>query len=179
LNFKLKTGTDLIIPQSKTDFPIPFLQADFYNLPFKNNSYDIILLRFVVEHIEQPKQALTEFFRVLKPEGKILIMTTNLISPIIFLPKLLPYSLRRKLIQKLFAAGEDDLFPTFHYLNTKRAFENYSDMFDIVDWKYIQDVNWNRKWLFGLFFTWHLLTRWFSTHFLRSNIITLLKSTKK
>lgn len=178
LKFKLKTGTDLILPNDKKSLPIPFIQADLYNLPFKNNSFNLVILRFVVEHIQHPEKSFAEIQRILNPEGKVLIMTTNICSPLIFIPKLLPYSLRKKIILKLFGAADDDIFPTYHRLNSRNAFLKNMSSFKIQKWKYIQDVNFNRKWLFNLFFIWHLITKWFRLSFLRTNIITLIKNEK-
>ncbi len=175
LKFKNKFGTDLIFPKNTPEYPIPFLQSDLYYLPFKDNSYNLIILRFVVEHIKYPLQAFTEFNRILKPGGHVLILTTNICSPIIFLPRLLPYKIRKKLIIKLFKAGDDDLFPTYHRMNTKYSLKKFAHLFNIVDLKYVQDLNWTRRWIFCLFFFWHLLSKWFFIHFLRSNFITLLK----
>ncbi len=121
LKYNIKIGTDLLPPKNKDALSIPFFQSDLYHLPFKDSSYDLILLRFVVEHIEYPKQAFNEISRILKQGGNVLILTTNICSPIIFLPKLFPFKNRKKLILKLLGVVDDDIFPTFHHLNTKHA----------------------------------------------------------
>jgi len=41
-------------------------QADIFNLSFEDESFDHIFLCFVLEHLPNPKQALTELNRVLK-----------------------------------------------------------------------------------------------------------------
>ncbi len=179
LNFRFKTGTDLIFPKSSNSQPITFIQSDLYCLPFKNNSYDLVLLRFVVEHIKNPDVAFSEIARILRPGGLVLIMTTNICSPLIFLPKLLPYYLRKKLILKLFGVSENDIFPTYHRINSRVSFSKVLPSFEIQKWKYIQDVNLNHRWVFSLFFIWHLLTKWLKLFFFRTNIIALLKSRKK
>ncbi len=47
--------------------------GDVFALPFKNNSFDFIILSEVLEHLDQPHQALKECYRILKPEGRLLI----------------------------------------------------------------------------------------------------------
>lgn len=42
-------------------------------LPFSNNSIDTVILFEVLEHLEQPKAALEEIYRVLKPGGNLLL----------------------------------------------------------------------------------------------------------
>lgn len=56
------TTTDL-------ESPIADVKADICNLPFKNNSYDIILCNHVLEHIPDDTKAMQELYRVLKPGG--------------------------------------------------------------------------------------------------------------
>ncbi|MGB1308184.1 MAG: class I SAM-dependent methyltransferase [Oceanihabitans sp.] len=56
------TTTDL-------ESPIADVKADICNLPFKDNSYDIILCNHVLEHIPNDTKAMQELYRVLKPGG--------------------------------------------------------------------------------------------------------------
>jgi len=44
-----------------------------YELPFGDKSFDIVLCMAVIEHLEDPKVAIAEIQRVLKPGGKILV----------------------------------------------------------------------------------------------------------
>ena len=158
------------------DRNVPFIQSDIINLPFKDKSIDLLLLRFVVEHLSDPEEAFHEINRILSPGGKVLIVTTNLSSPIIFLPKIfLPYSIRKWLLKIIFRAQDDDIFPTYHLINTKRAYRKLSHILSLKDLIYIQDINWTHKWLFLLYYTFHLKTKFFHLKFLRSNIITILQ----
>lgn len=56
------TTTDLLSP-------IADVKADICNLPFENDSYDIILCNHVLEHIPDDTKAMQELFRVIKPGG--------------------------------------------------------------------------------------------------------------
>lgn len=50
----------------------------FYNgvdLPFENNSFDSIVCFEVLEHVFEPEKMVHEMFRVLKPDGTILLTT--------------------------------------------------------------------------------------------------------
>lgn len=48
-------------------------QADAASLPFKDNSFDLITSLDLIEHLEGDKKALTEFLRILKPEGFLVL----------------------------------------------------------------------------------------------------------
>ena len=49
--------------------PIADVKADICNLPFEDNSYDIILCNHVLEHIPDDTKAMQELYRVMKPGG--------------------------------------------------------------------------------------------------------------
>ncbi|WP_033960176.1 class I SAM-dependent methyltransferase [Psychroserpens jangbogonensis] len=56
------TTTDL-------ESPIADVKADICDLPFEDDSYDVILCNHVLEHIPDDTKAMQELFRVLKPGG--------------------------------------------------------------------------------------------------------------
>jgi SAM-dependent methyltransferase len=56
------TTTDLVSP-------IADVKADICNLPFENNTYDVILCNHVLEHIPDDTKAMQELYRVMKPGG--------------------------------------------------------------------------------------------------------------
>jgi predicted SAM-dependent methyltransferase len=49
--------------------PLADVKADICNLPFKDNTYNIILCNHVLEHIPDDTKAMQELYRVLKPGG--------------------------------------------------------------------------------------------------------------
>ncbi len=46
-------------------------------LPFEDESLDMVFFESVLEHVESPRRALDEFYRVLKPGGIAYVSTTN------------------------------------------------------------------------------------------------------
>ncbi|MGC1204837.1 MAG: methyltransferase domain-containing protein [Flavobacteriaceae bacterium] len=53
--------------------PLADVKADICNLPFENNSYDIIFCNHVLEHIPDDTKAMHELYRVLKPQGMAIL----------------------------------------------------------------------------------------------------------
>ena len=49
--------------------PLADVKADICNLPFDDNSFDVILCNHVLEHIPDDIKAMQELYRVLKPGG--------------------------------------------------------------------------------------------------------------
>ena len=58
-----------------TDEFKPDIVGDIHALPFADNSIEAILCLDILEHIEDPKKAASEMYRVLKPGGYILVKT--------------------------------------------------------------------------------------------------------
>jgi demethylmenaquinone methyltransferase/2-methoxy-6-polyprenyl-1,4-benzoquinol methylase len=52
---------------------ITFVEADAMNLPFADNEFDAVTISFGLRNIEDPKKALAEMFRVLKPGGRLVV----------------------------------------------------------------------------------------------------------
>ena len=51
------------------DSPIADVKADIVNLPFTDNSFDVVLCNHVLEHIQDDIKAMKELFRVMKKGG--------------------------------------------------------------------------------------------------------------
>jgi demethylmenaquinone methyltransferase/2-methoxy-6-polyprenyl-1,4-benzoquinol methylase len=52
---------------------ITFVEADAMALPFADAQFDAVTISFGLRNIEDPKKALSEMFRVLKPGGRLVI----------------------------------------------------------------------------------------------------------
>jgi protein-L-isoaspartate O-methyltransferase len=53
---------------------VKFQQADIFNLPFEEESFDHIFVCFVLEHLPNPQPALMHLKRVLKPNGTLTVI---------------------------------------------------------------------------------------------------------
>jgi SAM-dependent methyltransferase len=49
--------------------PIVDVKADILDLPFENESFDVVFCNHVLEHIEDDRKAMSELYRVMKPGG--------------------------------------------------------------------------------------------------------------
>lgn len=59
--------------EEKTDGEIFSVSGDVFNLPFPSDSFDFILLSEVLEHLNDPLEAVTELQRVLKAGGSLIV----------------------------------------------------------------------------------------------------------
>jgi len=65
---------------------VQYPKVDMQNLPYEDNNFDFVISDQVIEHLEDPKKAIKESYRVLNKEG-IAIHTTCFINYIHSCPK--------------------------------------------------------------------------------------------
>ena len=94
------------------------LCASSNSLPLKSGSVDIIVSRWMFEHLEAPEEALREFARVLKTGGFLYIKTPNLWNYAMLVSWATPTFLHNMFRA---ATGHGDNIPTFYRANTERS----------------------------------------------------------
>jgi SAM-dependent methyltransferase len=70
---KLTIGID-IRDNSNISPTLNFIQADCHTLPFKDQSFDLVVSLGVLEHVADYEQAIIEMKRLLKPNGYLFLM---------------------------------------------------------------------------------------------------------
>jgi SAM-dependent methyltransferase len=100
----------------------PFgIRGDLSRLPFPSEHFDMVISRSVVEHLEDPGKVFREFYRVLRPGGKVVIVTPNKYDYVSLIAAMTPYRVHRALVSKIFRVPEDDVFPTLYRANSLSA----------------------------------------------------------
>ena len=56
---------------------IPAVRLDAHHLPFRDDSFDLVLLNEAIYYLAEPDRFLKECARVLRPGGRVLIVTIN------------------------------------------------------------------------------------------------------
>ena len=98
-----------------------FVVAGAEELPFEEASFDLVYANFVVEHLERPDGALAEFARVLRPDGRLVVVTTNRANPFMRLADALPSAARVAVKRGGAGVEERDVYPTRYLANTPDA----------------------------------------------------------
>ena len=92
-------------------------RGDVEELPFADASFDAVLSTHVAEHLARPEAAFGEMARVLRPGGRLLLLTPNRRHYVPVLARLLPTGLHAAVNQRR-GLGEHDVFPTLYRANT-------------------------------------------------------------
>ena len=102
------------------------LQADLdRKIPLQDESVDLAASKFLLEHLEDPHRFFREVHRILRPSGRIVLMTPNLLYyPYGFnllLSRLLSQKTRMRLVQAFSGRPADDIFPVHYRCNTPKT----------------------------------------------------------
>jgi len=98
---------------------VPVVQADAEKLPFPEQTFDLVVMTEILEHLPDPVQALSEVFKIVKPGGAVILSTPNrsslhfhqISNVFMVLEKLLGLWLQPVLSKEnLLWSGPDDLY---------------------------------------------------------------------
>lgn len=101
---------------------MPVIRGRGECLPFADESFDLVVSVWVLEHLRDPGRTFGEVRRVLRPGGHFIFLTPNLRNPLMVLNRLgkaLP-RLQRRLVPRLYGRVEADTFPVQYRANTPR-----------------------------------------------------------
>lgn len=59
---------------------VSYVQADAQNMPFEENSFDIVISCETIEHVPDPRAAVREMHRVCKPGGTLFLTAPNYLN---------------------------------------------------------------------------------------------------
>ena len=99
-------------------------------LPFEDAAFDMIVSRYVFEHIDQAEETARELMRVLKPGGLLCAVTPNKWGYVAIGARLVPNRLHAKALTRVQPGRhQQDVFPTRYRMNSmgslRRLFGKY------------------------------------------------------
>jgi SAM-dependent methyltransferase len=92
--------------------------TDLRRWPLDGQTFDLIIARYVLEHVETSGEFLANIKRALKPGGEFLFLTPNLLHPAVAVSHILPVSLKHLILSATKQVDSADVFPTHYRLNT-------------------------------------------------------------
>ncbi len=72
---------------ARENFQIPVLSGTLLENDIPDNSFDIVTMQHVIEHLHNPTETLNKIFHILKPSGKLVMLTPNIKSLVQILMK--------------------------------------------------------------------------------------------
>lgn len=116
----LAVGCDLVESHLKQNRSLHVVAvADAGQLPFADNSFDVVSANMVVEHLRDPKLVFREIARVLVSGGHFVFVTPNRSNPAVFLASIiLPSQMRRRLAELVDSRDPGHVFHTYYRANS-------------------------------------------------------------
>lgn len=121
-------GIDFVPPEPN----VKAVEGNLEALPFPNQSFDLVMSRSVLEHLERPEKVFQEIGRVLKPGGYFVFLIPNFYDYVSLASWLIPNQVHGFVVEKLMGRDPKDTFPTFYRANTPRALEKLSSQAGMV-----------------------------------------------
>jgi len=84
-----------------------------------DGEFDLVTLRMVAEHVEQPERVLGVLAGCMRPGGLVVVYTVNRFSPVPLLTGVVPFALRHPVKRLLWGTEKKDTFPTWFRMNTR------------------------------------------------------------
>jgi len=93
------------------------LKGDLGRLPLRDEQFNLILVSHVAEHLAEPEAVFRELARVLRPGGRLLLLTPNRWHYVPIVARLVPYRLH-VFFNRWRGVDTRDVFPTVYRANT-------------------------------------------------------------
>ena len=122
---------------------MPVVRGVGERMPFADESFDLIVCLWVLEHLQDPTATLSEVRRVLSPGGHFVFVTPNMRNPLMLanrIGKSLP-ALQRRLVPRVYGRDEADTFPVQYRANTVEAIREHAEHsgLDVYDLRVVPD----------------------------------------
>lgn len=114
---------------------------DGHNIPFEDDSFDIIVMFEVLEHVPDITQTISEIRRVLKPNGQVVIT-----MPFIWPEHEIPYDFNRLTSIQFRRVFEEQKFKCLSYQKNVNTYHSLMQLLlnEIV-------INYRQRWFFPIF----------------------------
>ena len=116
-----KVGVDLDPHLRPSAAPsVEFVRATSETLPFAEGTFDLVICKSVLEHLDTPESAFREIGRVLRRGGHAVLLTPNRWDYVSMLSTLVPNRLHPWVVRMTTGRAEEDTFPTRYRANTAK-----------------------------------------------------------
>lgn len=150
-----------------------FKKGDAARIPFKDNTFDLVYGHWLIEHLEEPAKFINEAYRVLKPDGILVLWVPNLWSITGLLIKILPDVVKLKILEYL---GQRELSmksDCYYRANSTSQLDSLTkDKFQRIYLEWFDDIRYFRSsralsylWLIRHRLTDNKLLNWTHPHF--------------
>ncbi len=122
---------------------LPVVRGVGERLPFVDETFDLVVCLWVLEHLRDPAVTLHEVRRVLRPGGHFVFLTPNTRNPLMLanrIGKAIP-ALQRRIVPRFYGREEADTFPVQYRANTVEAIRGHAEAsgLNVYDMRVVAD----------------------------------------
>ncbi|MEX0785632.1 MAG: class I SAM-dependent methyltransferase [Dehalococcoidia bacterium] len=114
---KLVLGIDVTDEPRENENIDGWTHGDLRALPLRDASFDLIVMSHVAEHLTEPEAVFGELARILRPGGRLLVLTPNRWHYVTLVARLVPHRLH-VVFNRWRGLDAGDIFPTAYRANT-------------------------------------------------------------
>lgn len=92
-----------------------------------DESFDVLTMRMVAEHVTQPHEAVSSMARLLKPGGRLVVYTVNKFAMVSIAAWAVPFWLHHPIKRLVWQTEEKDTFPVVYRMNTRRSLRRIAE----------------------------------------------------
>lgn len=100
------------------------LQTDSVSLPVADNCFDLVTSNMVFEHVARPLESLKEIRRVLKPGGRLIVLTPNWLDIVSLTASAIPNRLHPAIVSSVETRNRSEVYPTHFRFNLPNTVES-------------------------------------------------------
>jgi len=122
---------------------LPVVRGVGERLPFVDETFDLVVCLWVLEHLRDPAVTLHEVRRVLRPGGHFVFLTPNTRNPLMLanrIGKAIP-ALQRRIVPRFYGREEADTFAVQYRANTVEAIRGHAEAsgLNVYDMRVVAD----------------------------------------
>jgi len=124
----LSVGADVdLLGLRANDIDSACVLAPMGRLPFPDNTFDVVVCKWVLEHLEHPEADFAEMQRILRPGGALVALTPNKYTIFTFVSSVLSHRVKQILKGRMFGGHEEDTFPTWYRANDRATLRRLAE----------------------------------------------------
>ena len=125
---RLSVGADVdLLGLRANDIDSACVLAPMGTLPFPDETFDVVVCKWVLEHLEHPEADFAEMRRVLRPGGALVALTPNKYSIFTLISTVLSHRVKQILKGRMFGGHEEDTFPTWYRANDQTTLRRIAE----------------------------------------------------
>ena len=130
-------GCDIHSSISKNTNIMIAIRANLTRLPFARESFDIIFSRYVLEHLNAPGIIFSELARILRPGGKLIVLTPSKYHYTVLLSRLTSHRVH-EFVSTLRGNSPEDTFPAKYLCNSRTELIRHAQEAGLTLKKFVQ-----------------------------------------